>query len=330
MVVISILAISTIICNAIILIAIFFRKKLQNVQGIYRLSLAFADILVGFIVFPTFINTLYVFYIEPRNMNMITNSSEYSTINDSAMHFKNVTIEGQPIAFQSSTTQYMYLNAVGFFTMLSLFVSVYSLVAASFDRFMAIYRPLHYNEFKSICLAKKATITIWFIGAVFGILPFFIDALRYGFIATIMISSGGLYSLVLYGIVLSIPLIMMWVLIIATFVAARSTISRNHDMHKRLNEQMRLAGTLGIMIGVFTFSLLSAIVIVLFSLFFPNITFARPLDLDLHAANLFISLEMVAIIILTSNSLWNCFVYSARERQFRHACKQLFLRFTNV
>ena len=325
MVVISILAVSTFLCNAIILIVVFFSKKLQNVQGIYRLSLAFADILVGLIVFPTFINTLYGHFIESYNVIMITNSSKYSINNGSAMPFEVVTIKGQLHAFRSLSRQ--YFNAVGFFTVLSLFVSVYSLVAASFDRFMAIYRPLKYNELKSIFAAKVATVTIWFSGMMFGILPLFIFNLRYQLVASIMISSSGSNALVLYGTVLFLPLVIMWVLIIATFVAARSTISRNHDKQKKLEEQMQLARTLGIMIGTFTFSLLPAIIIILLPHFLSNISLNRPSDLDLSAANLLTSLEMVAVIILTSNSLWNCFIYSTRDKKFRHACKQLFVRF---
>ena len=323
MVVISILAVLTVLCNIMILIVIFFNKKLQNVQGIYRLSLAFADVLVGFIVFPTFINTLYVFFIESHNVNIITNSSKYLLTNDSGNVFEVLKIEGQPNIFGSFSRH--YLNAVGFFTVLSLFVSVYSLVAASFDRFMAIYRPLRYNELKSLVAAKTATILIWLSGVVFGILPFFIVSLHYHFVSSIMVSSGGADALVLYGIAFFIPLVMMWVLIIATFVAARSTISRNHDKRKKLEEQMQLARTLGIMIGIFTFSLLPAIVLLLLPHFLYNISLSQPLDLDLYGANLFISLEIVTVIILTSNSLWNCFIYTIRDKKLRHACKELFV-----
>ena len=325
---ISILAVSTFLCNAIILIVIFFSKKLQNVQGIYRLSLACADILVGLIVFPTFVSTLYVLFMENQNVNMITDSSKYSINNDSPMPFEVVTIEGQRNVLQTSSRE--YFKVVGFFTVLSLFVSVYSLVAASFDRFMAIYRPLKYNELKSIFAAKIATVTIWLSGVMFGILPLFIDHLGYGFVASIMISSSGSNALALYGVFLFLPLVMMWVLIIATFVVARSTIKRNHDKQKQINEQMQLARTLGIMIGTFTFSLLPAMVIVLLPHFIYDIYLSRPSDLDLSAANLFTSLEMVAVIILTSNSLWNCFIYSARDKKFRHACKQLFSRFVSM
>ena len=328
MIVISILAVSTFLCNAIILVVILFNKKPKNAQEIYRLSLAFADILVGTIVFPTFIRTSYALFIESHDVDTITNSSKYLITNDSKNSFEVLKIEGQPTVFPSFSKH--YLNAVGFFTVLSLFVSVYSLVAASLDRFMAIYRLLLNNEEKSIVAAKIATVTIWLSGVVLAIFPLFIADLGYQFVGLIMISSIGTNAVILYEIVLFVPLVVMWVLIIATFVAARPTVRRNHDRQRQIDERMRVAGTLGIMIGIFTFSLLPTIVTLSLPHFLSSINFNRPSDLDLCTANLFTSLDIVAAIILTSNSLWNCFIYSARDKKFRHACKQLFVRFASV
>ena len=69
-----------------------------------------SDVLVGIIVFPTFVCTNVI-----QQHTNIVNYLDQST---------------------------PYLNTVGFFTMLSLYVSIFTLAAAATDRFKAIHNPL--------------------------------------------------------------------------------------------------------------------------------------------------------------------------------------------
>ena len=155
-----------------------------------------------------------------------------------------------------------YVNAVSFFIVLSLSVSVYSLVAASFDRFIAISRPLRYNDAKAIFAAKIAVVFIWFTGIVCAILPIAVPDLGYAFVASNSATLSRSPILTLYSVICIIPVLLMWSSIVATYVAARPSL-RKHDKQLHTDHEMRFLGNLGIMITVFTICVLPlAIVLV--------------------------------------------------------------------
>ena len=95
---------------------------MNNGQAVYRISLAIWNFFTGIIVFPSF---------------TISSFRQLNTIAD--IQYKN----------------YSYVDAVGFFTTLSLHVSIFILVAAVIDRFKVVYRPLSYDVQSSISLGWK-------------------------------------------------------------------------------------------------------------------------------------------------------------------------------
>ena len=331
MVVAAILAVAACVCNATILCVLFSNTNLQNGQAIYRLSLAFADILVGAIVFPTFISSLQKYFIMPHELGKLKNITGYEIANSSSFSLNLTTVElrGSSGLFRDRFTL-EYLNAVGFFTVISLSVSIYTLVAASIDRFMAVFRPLKYNQTKAISAARIIVVTIWSCGLILALLPLDIHSLRYVLVSSILVSSGGKSALILYLVAFIIPLLLMWGFTIGTFYGARkassewATSQRSDGQQSQAAIEMRLVRTLGIMVGVFTLCLLPVALVVLVSLFLPQTLLADPLNLDPKATGKFISAEVVVVLLLASNSLWNCFIYSARDSNFRQASKSLY------
>ena len=103
----------------------------MNGQEIYRISLASSDILTGIIVFPSYI-------------------CSYS--------------DSRSVCFNKT-----YLNVVGFFTLLSIYVSIFSLIAAAIDRFKALYRPLKYNAKAIVTMAKHICLGLWLISVLLAI-----------------------------------------------------------------------------------------------------------------------------------------------------------------
>ena len=318
-----ILAVATVICNATILGVIHLNKE-QDVKSIYRMSLAIADLLMGLIVIPTNIGTMYQHLGQTPSFTEMQNVTGFAINNDTLLSLQSESLETKELKDQTSnklTSE--YLGAVGFFTMLSLTVSVYSLVAASLDRFFAISRPLRYNDAKAFFAAKLAVVSIWLTGIAFAVLPIAVPNLSYAFVASHLATSDGKPILIVYSINFFLPVLLMWSSIIATYVAARPAL-RKHDKQLHTDHEMRLLGTLGVMTAVFTICVLPLAVIIIVSAFLPFADITNSENFDSVATTKFISVEYSLSLLLAGNSLWNCFIYSTREINFRTAAKLLY------
>ena len=326
----ALLAVATFVCNATILGVLLFNKNLHTVQGIYRLSLALADIIVGAIVFPTFVISLYKYFIESHPLGELKNVTGYY-ISDNSLPLKQAVVElKEPTGAVSDKFSEHYINAAGFFTVLSLFVSVYTMVAASFDRLIAIRRPLKYNELTAIFAGKVSVAIIWIVGVVFAALPAYAPSLGYAFVASILISSIGEKVLTIYSICFFIPIAIMWILITATFLTARSSMKGIRSKKQQMKTEMNLAATLGIMICVFTFCVLPISLVLISAVFLPHVNIEQQRSFIPSEATKYNLAEMVVVLLFASNSLWNCFIYSAREMNFRSTTKLLYKKIAHL
>ena len=200
MVIDSVITLITVAANLLIL-TIFFRTSImKNIPGYFKLSLAFADLGVGLIIMPSVLFNRYRQTHLPlpyRNDTMVLRLNDFYPLS--------------------------YLNVSGFFGILFVFVSLYTLCAASVDRYLAITRPFKYEEGKYF--TKKRTfvvlLLVWLIGAIWAIIPFFINSLYASFGNDFIIPSNG-FLVLLYGLCLGIPLIIVWVFNIALILNVRS------------------------------------------------------------------------------------------------------------
>ena len=318
------LALAIVICNATILGVLSF--EIQDVKSIYRLSLAVADFIMGIFVIPVTIGIKYRRLIRSPTFTELENVSSHVIVNDSFLPIQPVVVKLKelnnrlPHNFSSS-----YASAIGFFTVLSLSVSVCSLVAASLDRFVAINRPLRYNKLKAIFAAKIAVASVWFLGFVLAIFPVAIPDLSYTFVASNLMAVGGKPFLIVYAIIFFVTVVLMWSSALATYVAARSTF-RNHNRQRQTDDEMRFLVTLGVMIAVFTLCIVPNALTSFVSVYLPHIDLSKPRDFDAIAAMQFTTYELSMKMVLASNSLWNCFIYSIRETTFRRGAKLLYKR----
>ena len=129
----GILAIAKAFTNITILIVLFTNPKLMNGQTAYRICLALSDILTGIIIFPSFI---------------------YSYVNYDNVNYNNI-----------------YIDAVGFFTMLNFHVSMFALIVAAIDRFKIVYNPITYNAKSTITSSRKTCRGLWLISILHAITP---------------------------------------------------------------------------------------------------------------------------------------------------------------
>ena len=293
--------------------------KTQDVQSIYRLSLAVADFVVGVAVIPIRIGTRFWLLVRTPPFTELRNVSGYLIANDSSLSMQPVLAELKDLYPEKSSS--IHVSAIGFSTILSLLVAVSSLVAASFDRFVAIYRPLRYNELKAIFAAKITVVSLWIVGSIIALLPTIIPGTDYSvdFVNSKTIEKNSME--VVYAIGFFLAVVLMWFSIIATYLAARRSL-RTHDRQRQTDDEMRLLGTLGVMIAVFTLCVVPITLVQ--SLRYDNMK--NPTDFDIVATMQFTSVKVSMEMVLVSNSLWNCFIYNIRETSFRNATKLLYKR----
>ena len=132
-----VLAVTTPLSNLMVLIIFCINKKLMNKQTVYRILLGILDFFTGIVVFPLLIISKF-----PR-LNTIE-----------AIQYKND----------------FYIDAIGFFTMLSLHVSIFTLVAAVIDSSKVVYRPLSYNVKSFISLGLNICVVLWIISMILAAL----------------------------------------------------------------------------------------------------------------------------------------------------------------
>ena len=279
----GILAAATTFPNITILLVLFTNPKLMNGQTVYRISLALSDILGGIIIFPSFI---------------------YFYVNDGNVTYNNV-----------------YIDAVGFFTMLNLHVSMFTLIAAAIDRFKVIYNPLTYNAISTITSARKTCFGLWLISILLAVAPTGIIYKKFKFVLfcgifvlPAMFNNVNIF-LIYTTVLFMAPVTAMWILTIVTFLVykkyseKRKKLFTTERQRQKFNKETKLLFTLAIMVGVFSICFLLAAIVSI-----RVITFG--------AVNQ--SLSISAAVILMSNSLWNFFIYSAREKKFRIMSKKFY------
>ena len=161
----------------------------MNGQTVYRISLAVSDFFTGTVIFPAFIITTVYQFVTNGNLKV----------------------------------EKAYIDAIGFFAMLSLHVSAFTLTAAAFDRFKVVYHPLSYNLKLSISTAWKICAILWIISIMIAALPLgvFGKRLEYKiFVSGIPMPflNDSFYAYLYISCVFLLPVILMWIFTIMTFV----------------------------------------------------------------------------------------------------------------
>ena len=222
---------------------------------------------------------------------------------------------------------------VFYYCIFSLVISDYSLVAASIDRFIAVYRPFFYRAPRRIFFAHLAVEVVWIATACFSALPFFIPDFHFE------LSIGGLLILwanspltyVIYSTVILFGVLVTWVATAATIVVfkvktkwKKQKKNAHHSLRNNVFTRLerRAIFTLTIMVGVFILCLLptGASLAKRYAILpDPGKEFVHLIDMA--------SLNSVFFIISSTNSLWNFFIYNAREKSFRKKSETLIMKF---
>lgn len=312
-------------------IAVFMKNpKLLNTQSVYRISLAIADLLIGTIVAPTYAHHINHYFNANLKNDGYKNTSRYFVGKDNtSFRSFQLTYVLEPIIQHVSFPQ-SYINFVGFFTSTALIAAILSLAGAAVDRFFVVYRPIAYKTSFTTKRAKKVTAGIWIFAVISSLLPVWIEKVRYGFTYPTLILSDRPISFALYLIGKCLPLVILWVVTIATYISYKIQTKKRMRMNasvrnkQEFSQQMRLMSTLGIIVVVFSVCFLPAIVLVAEHFFEKTSTLHEMYYITrVSTINTFVSLEYSAIFLLLTNSLWNFFIYSYRTEVFRLEMKKM-------
>ena len=126
-----------------------------------------------------------------------------------------------------------YIDVVGFFSTVSIFVSIYTLAGAGFDRFRAVYKPLSYDKVRANKIAKISSLLAWILAIIIAVVPIFNPAnvLHYGIIFSLIVATLNFSGIILYIFLFFIPLFIVWVVNIAVYVV----IKRHNTSRRRLS-----------------------------------------------------------------------------------------------
>ena len=205
-----------IVVGNILVLIVFYRTTItKSIPGYFKLNLALADLGVGLIITPS---AIYIRY------NQIYSPLPYRC-------------DGKPLDWTFIFGQ-SYLTVTSFFRILLLFASIFTLSAASLDRYLAITRPFKYKEGKY--LTKKKTIVslilVWLLSATLAVILIYLCPLNSD--GNDLILAWNTVFVTLYLLFFGIPLISCWILNFAVFLKVRT------DYRERANNQRRLSENL--------------------------------------------------------------------------------------
>ena len=301
----------------------------KNNQARLKISIACADLLIGFIYF-LLSGLLNLFYLFDQSISLDKLIEITSMSNDTFSIYSPAKI----VYYYDVYHKRIIIDILAISMHLSLFVSIYTLCVASVDRFLAIAHPLKYmaNEEKAERYTKYAIVIIWILAVAISLLPKIIPDLEFYVLSNVpIIILRGCNSLIFisgYIIVMALPVITIWVMSIKTFCAYKKQGGKTLQITSNMQElnrrkERRLARTLSYMVGAFTISVIPVVLITIFRLTIPQInplTSIRNKDfIGTTACN---SLQYVTCLMSGCNSLWNVFVYNRRNDEFRHSFRK--------
>lgn len=331
MVVFVVLAIFIAITNFTIILVYWTEKKLRHSQDYFRLSLGFADIISGVVVLPATVDIIWKSYsFDLHLQSPMTDKGLQKSYNNSNFFYDNTSLPVDMLeTYQKPGNRFFssaYVNAIGVVGTLSLTVSIYLLTVSGIDRLRAISQPLSYSQETARRFALISSFLCWVIALLLSFMPFFVDNLTYIITSSSFTLLTGQNALIIYFVGLILPLFVTWVLTGVIYNEARKNFRKNFKLttiRKKLTKnQRKLNFVLVLMVTAFSLSVLPTVLTLVFVAFIPGTDPRIPETYNPLFNNVANSLETVAVLVLLSNSLWNCLIYSFRTKTFRKIARE--------
>ena len=300
---------------------------MRHSQCIFRLFLGVADVMVGLIILPTTANTILKSFRTPLQFQTpltITGKELFVSTNESYL-YKNATLTVNMLETTAMAENrifpLVYKNSIGFFTALSLLVSIYLLTVSGIDRLLALSKPLQFNQIVAKRFAISSSILCWCLAIFLSTLPFFVDNLYYNIFVSAFTTFRGNLASTLCLIIFVFPLLATWIISVSICLISRKTFGRricSATNEINFKQQRKLNLVLTLMVATFSFSVFPTVLIIMvLFLFISEINPRFLLTYNSMSSNIIYSLYLTSVIILTMNSLWNCLIYNLRTKTFR-------------
>ena len=312
---------------------------MRHSKCIFRSFLGVADIIVGLIVLPTAVNTMLKTYQHTLQLQTpidVIGQERFFSANGS-YNYTNTTLTINMletiIMVKNKLFSSVYKNTIGFFTNASVTVSVYLLTVSGIDRLRALLKPLHYNQNVAKRFAILSSIVCWILAIFVSILPTFVNDFSYHITSgSFVLFKETTMTTILYLVIIIFPLFATWIISVSTYLISRKTFDKDKSLSININDiknQRKLNFILLCMVFAFSISQLPLVFFFLAILFVPGLNEQIPQAYNSTNDCIVNVIELSAAIISTSNSLWNCLIYSLRIKTFRKAALEKYIKIWN-
>ena len=307
-------------------------------QGIFRLFLGIADIIVGLIVLPTAVNMILKTFQHDFQLQTpikIVGQERFLSANGRCT-YKNTTLTINMLktitVARNRLFSLVYKNSIGFFTNVSITASIYLLTASGIDQLLSLVKPSYYNQNVAKRFAISSSIVCWILAIFVSAIPTFVSGLSYQIAVSNSVLFLGAAAVTLYLVMIILPLVATWIILVCIFLIGRKVFGRIKNLpndQDNFKKQRQLNFIVLLMLNAFSFSLLPAVLVLILLHFILGIDPQSPNTYNSTNDNIANSLELTSAIILTSNSVWNFLIYSFRTKTFRNVAMEKFQKFLN-
>ena len=304
-IIIAFIAILTILGNTLVLLATWRERSLHEPNKYFIACLAVADLLVGILVAP----------LHEHQLNL-----DYETAGDMSVH--------------------LCLCFLRWIDIFALTASIYSLTFISFDRYLRISRPLHYQSRMTTSKSLKIIFIILIISTAFAAYAATPHSGNSGVLVSLSFcpvdwnKSKGFYTFLAIR-AFFLPTGVMLVMYTLIFVAAhtRQKMLRNGELGETCDDQnqrtvflqdLKVIRMLLVVVGVFILCWGPLFIYTLICYYKQN--FRDWYSSSLSHQPLMLTIELIIYVLHYFNSVCNPVIYTCLDQKYRHGFKHLFQR----
>jgi len=314
--------------NLLVIVAILTSTKLKTVQGIYRINLAVIDFLSGIIIFSTSIWILsrYAFaklQFEDQNDDLAENFFD--------KNFTNISVSTLLSRGTKFPLRQDFMDFSGFLFVFFQFNSIYTLLIASFDRLVAVSKPLKYHKWLNIKSSMLLCVLAWITSSLLSAVPMLRYDVKYKILHGSFIAFDGEKDHMILFLNLFFPLCIMWLLNIVTFIKIKQHGKKMKNLNaiKRTAVEKKAGKTLAIMVAAFSFSITPLCIFAAIADSLSMINIHDMENFDVKTATNLKNAVFLSNLLLLYNSFWNFFIYQFRDELFRKRIKEIFNAVSN-
>ena len=275
------------ILNVIVLIVIIGDRLTRHSQFVFRASLAASDLVLTLGAYPLVLHNIFIVTFTPVKM-----------------YFGQATVWDDMLLHQ----------VLGVLTLSPLIVSIYTLLVASLDCLAAVTLGLRYTAAAARAVAIALCCLVWAVAVAvpLGIATERVGDLKYYPLYEVLSFPDGLESgLNLYVVLFVVPLPLMW----AVYIVVAVRLRRSNDA-----KENRLVRTTGLMVVAFTCAVLPVAVLSILQSAFDGYRAIEPRSPDNSwYSSVMLPLQLFFVCLLMLNTMWNFFIYYARNPRFHSA-----------